>query len=359
MQAFPQGDGVPGSSAGDSAPTAIRGPDGACPRILIIRLKSMGDVVLTLPAVNAVRENFPSAKITFLTSKENAPLLCGCREVDEVIALDRAALRSGNPVKMTGEFFGLLKRLRAGKFSLVVDFQGYGETAWLSWFTGAPQRWGSVYNKGRAWAYTLGVRRQAAQHHAERNLAILQAGGLKIARVRNEFALPAEAREHALAFFRQDHLNSARPTLFIQPFTSSPQKNWPLENYLAVAGSWQSRGWQIIFGGGPDERARLASALAGQFCISAGVPLLVTGGLMQLSTLVLGGDTGAVHLAVGLGRRVVMIMESVAPGHAFPFQHPEWAVTPPPGSTIAAIQTTAVIQACEQALAERIGACRA
>jgi ADP-heptose:LPS heptosyltransferase len=341
-----------------SAPASKTRPESAG-NVLLIRLKSMGDVVLTLPAVNAVRENFPSVKITFLTSKENAPLLCGCREADEVIALDRAALRSGNPVKMAGEFFGLLKRLRAGKFSLVVDFQGYGETAWLSWFTGAPQRWGSVYGKGRAWAYTLGVRRRAAQHHAERNLAVLQAGGLNIARVRNEFALPAEALEHARAFFRQNNLDPARLTLFIQPFTSSPQKNWPLENYLAVAGSWQSRGWQIIFGGGPDDRARLAPALAGQFCTSAGVPLLVTGGLLQLCALVLGGDTGAVHLAVALGRRVVMIMESSAPGHAFPFQHPEWAVTPPPGNAISAISADAVVKACEQALAEKIGFRRA
>ena len=63
--------------------------------ILLIRLKSIGDVVLTLPAVNAMRDNFPSAKITFLTSKENAPLLRGFSEVNEVISLDRAALRSG------------------------------------------------------------------------------------------------------------------------------------------------------------------------------------------------------------------------------------------------------------------------
>jgi len=320
--------------------------------ILLIRLKSMGDVVLTLPAVNALRENFPSAKIAFLTSMENAPLLRGCRAVDDVIALDRAALRSGNPAKMAGEFFGLLRRLRAGKFSLVVDFQGYGETAWLSWFSGAPQRWGSVYNQGRAWAYTLGVRRRADQHHAERNLAILQAGGLNTARARNEFALPAEAQEQARAFFRQNNLDFARPTLFIQPFTSSPQKNWPLENYLAVAGNWQSRGWQIIFGGGPVERTRLELALAGQFPTSAGVELLVTGGLMQLATLILGGDTGAVHLAVALGRRVVMVMESSAPGYAFPFQHPEWAVTPPHGEVVAEIQIGAVLKACERALAE-------
>src|SRR5271155_4755794 len=107
--------------------------------ILLIRLKSIGDVVLTLPAVHVVRENFPSAKITFLTSRENLDLLRGFPEVDETIFLDREKLRGGNPLKVVREACGLLYRLRAGRFSLVLDFQGYGETAWLSRITGAPR----------------------------------------------------------------------------------------------------------------------------------------------------------------------------------------------------------------------------
>ena len=62
--------------------------------ILLIRFKAIGDVVLTLPAVHAVRENFPDAHIAFFTVSENAPLLQGFRDVDEVIALDRAAFRA-------------------------------------------------------------------------------------------------------------------------------------------------------------------------------------------------------------------------------------------------------------------------
>ena len=53
--------------------------------ILLIRFKSIGDILFTLPAVHMVRENFSGAKITFLTSRENAPLLQGFREVDEII----------------------------------------------------------------------------------------------------------------------------------------------------------------------------------------------------------------------------------------------------------------------------------
>jgi ADP-heptose:LPS heptosyltransferase len=321
-------------------------------KILLIRLKSIGDVVLTLPAVNIVRENFPSAKITFLTSKENVSLLAGFREVNEVIPLDRATLSSGNPLKIVPEFIGLIRRLRAGKFSLVIDMQGYGETAWITRLTGASQRWGSVYGSGRAWAYTLGVPRKNQQHHADRSLAILQVGGLNTSALRNHFELPPAELKAAHGFFQQNNLNPAQHTLFLQPFTSSPRKNWPLKSYLAVARHWRAQGWQVIFGGGTGDRDRLDPVLAGQFITSAGVPLLVTGGLMQRSTLVVGGDTGLLHLAVAMGKRVVMIMNSIAPGSAFPFQHPDWAVVPITGDNVSEIQTGAVIEACVRAFAE-------
>ncbi|HZI32973.1 MAG TPA: glycosyltransferase family 9 protein, partial [Candidatus Binatia bacterium] len=163
------------------------------PNILVIRLKSIGDVVLTLPALSVLRDNFPTAKISFLTSAENAPLLRGFRDVDEAISLDRAALRGGNPLRMAGEFFGLLRRLRTGKFSLAVDLQGNGESAWLTRITGAPQRWGAVHKPARRRAFTQSISHQPQLHAAESHLELLRHGGLKISAVRNEFMLPADA----------------------------------------------------------------------------------------------------------------------------------------------------------------------
>ena len=310
--------------------------------ILLIRLKSIGDIILTLPAVNAIRENFPDAKITFLTSRENVPLLRGFREVNEVIALDRAALRGGNPLKMAGEFLGLLRRLRAGKFSLVVDFQGYGETAWLTRFTGAPQRWGQVHRLGRGWAYTRPIEHIPAVHPAEAHLRLLNQCGLRADTIRNEFALPEAAVNEARAWFTEHQLDSTKPTLYVQPLTSGAHKNWPLENYLAVARRWHSRGAQIIFGGGPSDRAALETARLEGFATSAGVPMLVTGGLMQLSTLVLGGDTGALHLAVAQGKRVLMLLHQDTPGSPTPFQHPDWVVVAPRPVAIAEISVADV-----------------
>ena len=313
--------------------------------ILVIRLKSIGDVAFTLPAVNLLRQQFPDANISFLTNQENAGLLAGFPAVNRVLELDRAPLRSGNPFKMVPCFFRLLRLLRSGTFDLVVDLQGYGETAWLTRITGASQRWGSVYGRGRQWAYTLGVTRDNNLHHVDRYLAILRAGGIKIDPIRNQFVLPESALTEAHAWFSKNQLDPLKPTLYLQPFTSSPHKNWPLENYIAVARHWQAQGGQVIFGGGPGDRARLDQEIAGAFPISAGVPLLTSAALMHCCRYVIGGDTGALHLAVALGRRVVMLMESIGPGFAYPFQHPDWAVTSPAGGTVPAIPVSGVLDA--------------
>jgi len=196
--------------------------------ILFIRLKSIGDVLLVLPAVHLVRANFPQARITFLTSMENVPLLEGFREINDIIALDRAGFKSGNPLRILIQAFSLLHRLRAGNFDLAVDFQGYGETAWLAWLSGASQRWGSVYAPGRRWAYTRGVARNDDIQIADWNLSLLEQCGLKPGPIRNEFVLPEGALADARRFFAAQGLDPAKPTLFIQPFTSTPKKNWPL-----------------------------------------------------------------------------------------------------------------------------------
>ena len=303
-------------------------PIPADPNVLLIRLKSIGDLLLTLPAVQVIRENFPGAKITFLTSKENAPLLCGFPTVNEILLLNRATMRSGNPLRIVPEFYGLLRRLRAGKFDLAVDFQGYGETAWLTRLTGAPQRWGSVYSRHRRWAYTRGLWRNSRIHPADWNLSLLEQCGLRPGKIINEFVLPESALDEARAFLAGHQLDAARPTLFLQPFTSSFKKDWPLDRQLSLARHWQQRGVQVLFGGSPAERVRLEPVRQAGFPVSAGVPLLVTGGLMKLSTLTVGGDTGFLHLAAALGKRVLMLITDTAPGKAVPFGHPDWTVRP-------------------------------
>jgi len=112
---------------------------------------------------------------------------------------------------------------------------------------------------------------------------------------------------------------------------------------------------QVVFGGGPADRAALEPARAAGFVVASDNPLLVSGGLTKLSTLVVGADTGLLHLAVALGRRVVMLMRSNAPGTSHPFQHPDWALASPSGKSAAEIPVDAVMAACERAFSEPAG----
>lgn len=320
--------------------------------VLLIRLKSIGDVLFTLPAVHRIRESFPSAKITFLTSKENAPLIEGFADVDEVITIDRSSYRSRNPKAIVGETFSLFMQLRRGQFSLVVDFQGYGETGLITWLSRAPSRWGSVYRAGRGWAYTRAVQRENLAHPANWNLSLLRQCGLPDKPVRNEFIVPDSGLAEAGKFLAANGINPAKPILFIQPFTSSPLKSWPLENYLVLASHWKERGVQVIFGGGPADSAKLAPAREAGFAISAGVPLLVTAGLMKHSTLVIGADTGLLHLAVALNKRVVMLMRSAKHTRFHPFQHEHWMLVPAGDDWISSLTPDAVIEQCKRVFAE-------
>jgi ADP-heptose:LPS heptosyltransferase len=324
----------------------------APPNILLIRLKSIGDIIFTLPAVQALRAAFPAAKITFLTSRENAPLLRGFAGVDEVLTVDRALFRAGQPRKVLSAGLDLLRRLRRARFTLVFDFQGYGETEWLAWWTGAPERWGIIYRSGGGWVHTGTSRRAPTRHPAEWDLDLLRRFGLRPGPLHNDYVLPADALAAAREFFTAHQLNFTRPALFIQPLTSSPQKNWPLARYVWLAERWRTRGGQVVFGGGPAERAVLEPVRAAGFIVAAGTPLLVSAGLMQLSAMVVGADTGLLHLAVAMGRRVVMIMDSNRPGSCHPCQHPEWTVTPPAGKTVADIEPGRVESALELAFAE-------
>jgi len=318
--------------------------------ILLIRLKSIGDVVLTLPAVHAVRENFPGARLHYLVSAENASIVRGFADIDEIIPLNRAAFRSKNPFKIVSMAAGMVRQVRAKRFSRVIDFQGYGETGWLTRLSGAPDRWGRLHRPGRAWAYTRGFATDKALQLADWNLELLRQGGLRIGPVRNEFILPTAAVDEARKFFRDRGLSPEVPTLFLQPFTSVTWKNWPFENYLALAQHWRARGVQVIFAGGSGDRRSLVPAGAAGFAVAAGMPLLVAGGLMQLSTVVVGGVTGLVHLAVALQKRVIMLVGYPEDEPGFPYQHREWAVTAPAGCPASDIPLARVIEAGAEVL---------
>ena len=112
-------------------------------RILIIKPSALGDIVLALPALSALKRSFPEARISWLVRPEFAPLIVGHPYISDIILFDRRRLskwwcepESFNALR------SLIRQLKAGKFDLVFDFQGLFRTGYFSWVTGCKRRFG-------------------------------------------------------------------------------------------------------------------------------------------------------------------------------------------------------------------------
>lgn len=314
--------------------------------ILIIRWKSIGDVVFTLPAVNCIRANFPEARLTFLVSRENAFVVEGFAAIDQIWTIDRALFRGSRFFKGVGAVAELLIRIRRQRFALVVDLQGYGETALISRLSGAEDRWGRAVRGLRRRAYTKRHAPDNRLHPAQDHLNFLARSGLKSGPTENCYRLDAIDRLSARAFLESRGIVGSDPLVYLQPFTSADSKNWPLNRYLKVATILKERGVQVILGGGPADRSVLRAAGVNGRNIVDGVSRRTDIALLERADLVVGGDTGFLHLAVALKRRVLLLGNRSA---VIPLGHPDQTILSA-GSQMDSITQEDVLQKIETAL---------
>ncbi|MCA1638289.1 MAG: hypothetical protein LC768_08135 [Acidobacteria bacterium] len=108
--------------------------------ILVISFGQTGDVVLSLPALKAVREKFPQAKITALIGKSNTNIVEISGFVDEKITVDRVRLRDGGKIWSIGQVFKLVKEVRRRRFDFIIDLHSLYETNLLAFLSGAKYR---------------------------------------------------------------------------------------------------------------------------------------------------------------------------------------------------------------------------
>jgi len=322
--------------------------------ILVIRHSGIGDILFTLPAVNLLRDNFPASNITYLTKKRFAVLPPCFKAVDRVISLDMDVYHQKNILKTAKYTLTLIKELRDQSFDLAVDFHGLGETSIAAWLTGSKDRWGIHRKKICPLVQTISLKTNSQIHLIDLNRRLLEKAGLTLFPLKNNFILPDSEIAAGRKLFAEWGYSDAKTTIFIQPFTNASRKNWPLEYFFEYALYWQERGLQIIFGGGPADRPRLEK-ISGCFPVAAGgAGLLTTGALMRLSTLIIGGDTGMLHLGVALGKKVLML---IGPGkfpNFHPYGHPDWAVTPKSSALIKDISLNEVIEKTETLLTEAL-----
>ena len=309
----------------------------AMKNILIIKPSSLGDVVLALPALSALRRSFPDAKISWFIRPEFAPLLKNHPDLNEVIYFDRKYLGKAlfNP-RAFAALVSLIWRLNRGKFDAVFDLQGLFRTASLSWLSGCKRRFGMA---GAGEFGHIFYTHKVAQdrdciHLVDYYLKIVRSAGARQTQV--EFQLPvAPAAANAVKrLLASQGIKPDNYAVFV-PTSAHEDKCWPAERFAALADRVSKQfHLSIIATGAASEKGTVeelrnkASVPIVNFAGATSISELVA--LLKGARLVVSNDTGPGHIAAALGVPVVLIFGPTNPARVHPYNRPECAVAVEP-----------------------------
>ena len=280
-------------------------------KILLIRLSSLGDIVLTTPAIRAVRAHFRDAYIAMLVAKQSAEILRENPYLDEIIPFDRRAKD-----KDTGEMLRIIRLLRERKFTLALDLQRKFRTGLLMCFSGARERIG----KGRF--CTVRVHEQGNKHAIAHYFDVLHAAGIPAEDQRLELFLSESERLAAAQRFDTAGVSDEQLKVGFFPGAGWKLREWMPERFAAIGDRLVEHfnANVLIFGG--QQEVALVETVANLMNADA-IPFAGNLQIRQLAAciekcdLFLTNDTGPMHIAAGVGTATVSLF---GPGNHIRFQ---------------------------------------
>lgn len=279
----------------------VRTPD----RILVIKLRYVGDVLLATPVLSRLREGFPKAHLAMLVNPGTEDVVRDHPALDEVLVLERGSL---------ARQWHLVRALRRRQFDLVIDLTDADRSALLSRLCGAPVRLG--YNSEGRWRgflYTQVVAADRFSMHTVRyHLQALEPLGLSGPSPAPILTVAPEARQEAERLLREAGVDAARPSVCLHPGARWWFKSWPAERYAALADQIQTETRaQALFLGGDQERSlerRIAVVMKTPFRSLIGKTSVRTlAAVLERAALMVSNDNGPMHMAAALGTPVVAL----------------------------------------------------
>jgi ADP-heptose:LPS heptosyltransferase len=266
-----------------AAPSPI-GPDPQS--ILIIRPGGIGDAVLLVPTINALRAQFPRAAIDLLAERRNAGVFALCPEIRSLFCYDRP-----------GQLLEVLRR----RYTVVIDSeQWHYLSAVIARLVRAPVKIGFATNPRRR-LFTSPVAYSHDDYEVASFLRLLYPLGISgaTAPVGPWLQVPDYARQAADSLLPEDDW----PLAVIFPGASITERCWGVEKFARVADWFRERRLRVVVVGGEGERAdgEILATSCGAINLAGKTSLAETAALLARSTVLVSGDTGILHLAVGLG----------------------------------------------------------
>ncbi len=295
--------------------------------VLVLRHRAAGDLLLTTPALRALRAGLPSARIDVLVSRGTGAILRGNPDVDRVLEIDRRSLRSQASWYV---------RLIRGGYDLVLDMVSNPRSAFMTALTRAPVRVGYDL-RGRRYAYTIRIAREQAgpdgargRYAPESSLDLVRALGMPSRGLELTIHVPPEARARIDSWIRGCGLGN-RPIIACLPSGTWPTKSWIPERFAAVMDALHDAG-DVLWLWGPGEESlaeRCRRLMANPSTLPPATPWQDLAALLQRCALLVSNDSGPKHLAVALGVPTVTIFGPTNPVAWQPRSGPHAAVEAP------------------------------
>lgn len=281
-------------------------------KILLIKLKGIGDVVLSTIAVNNLLQNLPGCKIDYLTEKPSLPFLKNLPEVNHVFVL---------PKKLFDRI-DLIKKIRKEKYDLLIDFYSNPTTAIISFLSGAVYRAGFPY-RVRKYAYNIyGPPERDKFHAAQLHLEMLKNLNLKCSSTELLFGFDEEDRKTADDFFSAD-LNNDRLIFGISPSGGWNSKKCEPEKFAEIAdAAAEEYNAQIFILWGPEDKDDALSILRlmkNKPILAPPTSICLMGAMISRCDALIANDSGPMHISTAVGTPVLSLHGPTSPRMQGPF----------------------------------------
>jgi ADP-heptose:LPS heptosyltransferase len=277
-------------------------------------LDRLGDVLMVTSALPALRQKYPTARLTVVVPSASTELVASRPEIDSVACLDPPWLAPGMGLVKRPRLYRLAKqvrRLRQRSFDLSISFHADPRGHLIQRVVGARRRIGPSY-KGGGWLLTDAVDTSPHVHILERVNAVLHAAGWSGTVVPPDLPVPEATQDRAREFLAARGLTTGRGPVALAPGARDPAKRWTPESWARLAEGIisQHNGLPPVLVGGPDDRdmcERIKAASAGFLVDATGWGILETAALLKLCRVVVTVDSLARHLAAAVGTPVIVL----------------------------------------------------
>jgi heptosyltransferase-1 len=278
-------------------------------RILIVRLSAIGDVILGVPVLCALRKAFPDTEIGWIVQGPGAQILKGHTDLNTLITIPKLSFRTPS------KFLEAASQARSFSPDLTIDLQGLMKSSLLAYLSGAKHRVGFASGEydGRECSYWLNNRlvTPKQEHMIHRGLELLQTLGVDNNTI--EYRLPEHEADTFVAKKIVSDLFSDRPFAIINVGAGWVSKLWPNDRYAQVAQHLWRR-WNLpslVVWGGETERLRglEIQSFAPEACkLAPSTSLTELRSLLRMSKLFIGSDTGPMHLSVAVDTPTIALI---------------------------------------------------